>query len=314
MATESPATLQHICSHVLHHLARHRQLTAARPIPPLFVGVQGPQGSGKSYLSNRLKQVLSGPPHSLSVVVLSIDDLYLPHDGLVALAHAHPQNALLKGRGQPGTHDVKLGTKILHQLQRINEENSSEVNLPIFEKSLHGGEGDRLQETVVVHGPVDVVVMEGWCLGFYSSTGEEIDRRWSEPVEGLDQDFFRSKGFRKEDVVDVNERLKAYLPWWDFFNVFVQVKPAEAHPYIHIYKWRLQQEHYMKASNGGKGMTDEQVAAFIDRYIPGYVFFGDGVTRGMLLEDGSRKMPPWAGNGLQVQIDEKRNVVETRVF
>ena len=27
-----------------------------------------------------------------------------------------------------------------------------------------------------------------------------------------------------------------------------------------IYKWRLQQEHEMKASNGRKGMTDEQVA------------------------------------------------------
>ncbi|THH33038.1 hypothetical protein EUX98_g1142 [Antrodiella citrinella] len=314
MATDTPATLQHICSHVLNHLARHRQASAARPLHPLFVGVQGPQGSGKSYLSNRLKQVLSAPPHSLSVVVLSIDDLYLPHHGLEALARAHPQNALLKGRGQPGTHDVELGTKILHQLQHINEENSTEVQLPIFEKSLHDGEGDRLQETVAVRGPVDIVVMEGWCLGFHPSTRSEIDRRWDEPVKGLDHDFLQSRGFRKEDVIDVNERLKAYLPWWDFFDVFVQVKPAETHPYVHIYKWRLQQEHNMKASNGGKGMSDAQVAAFIDRYIPGYVFFGDGVTNGMLLDDGSRKTPPWVANGLQIQIDENRDVVETRIF
>lgn len=28
---------------------------------------------------------------------------------------------------------------------------------------------------------------------------------------------------------------------------------------MHIYKWRLQQEHEMKAKKGGQGMTDEQV-------------------------------------------------------
>lgn len=226
MATEIPENLQHICSHVLNHLARHRHSSTTRPIPPLFVGVQGPQGSGKSYLSNRVKQLLCAPPHSLSVVVLSVDDLYLPHEGLVALAQAYPQNGLLKGRGQPGTHDVELGTRLLKQLQKINEESGGEVQLPIFEKSLHSGEGDRVQETVAVRGPVDIVVMEGWCLGFHPTPKDEIDRRWAEPIAGLDSDFFLARGFRKEDVVDVNERLKAYLPWWDFFNVFVQVRQA----------------------------------------------------------------------------------------
>ena len=46
-----------------------------------------------------------------------------------------------------------------------------------------------------------------------------------------------------------------------------QVKPAETHPYIHIYKWRLQQEHNMKATNGGRGMTDSQVEAYVLRVI-----------------------------------------------
>ena len=38
-----------------------------------------------------------------------------------------------------------------------------------------------------------------------------------------------------------------------------KIRPEAANPYVHIYKWRLQQEHAMKAQNGGKGMTDEQV-------------------------------------------------------
>lgn len=36
----------------------------------------------------------------------------------------------------------------------------------------------------------------------------------------------------------------------------------------------------MKARNGGTGMSDNQVKAFVDRYIPGYVFFGSGVQQG----------------------------------
>ncbi|KAK7691750.1 hypothetical protein QCA50_005151 [Cerrena zonata] len=97
-------------------------------------------------------------------------------------------------------------------------------------------------------------------------------------------------------------------------NPRLQIKPDEDHPYVHIYKWRLQQEHNMKAKNGGRGMTDEQVEAFIDRYIPGYVFFGDGVTQGELGEDGSRRPPPWIGKGLCIQIDENRDVVDVSKF
>ena len=112
-------------SHVLAQLDSHRshhekQGTSLPSIPPVIVGVQGPQGSGKTFLTSILRETLQSAPHNLSVAVLSLDDLYLTHDGLVALAAAHPQNALLKGRGQPGTHDVPLGTEVLNKLKRIN--------------------------------------------------------------------------------------------------------------------------------------------------------------------------------------------------
>jgi hypothetical protein len=38
-----------------------------------------------------------------------------------------------------------------------------------------------------------------------------------------------------------------------------QISPPSISPYLPIYKWRLQQEHEMKAKNNGQGMTDEQV-------------------------------------------------------
>ncbi|KAI0343682.1 P-loop containing nucleoside triphosphate hydrolase protein [Trametopsis cervina] len=302
--------------HVLQQLERHRKHGGTNT--PLFVAVQGPQGSGKTFLTSRLRDVLSSPPHSLSVTVLSIDDLYLPHAGLVAVAQANPQNRLLQGRGQPGTHDVPLGTHILEHLKHVNtlqpDDPKAVVSIPSFDKSLFNGEGDRIETGHIVRPPVDVVVLEGWCVGFYPSTPGEITRRWELPVPGLGEDFFGMRGFRKEDVLEVNEKLKELSQWWSFFGTFIQIKPDETHPYEYIYKWRLQQEHNMKMLNGGQGMTDTQVEKFVDRYIPGYVFFGDGILRGVVTEDGQQLPPPWLGNGLCVQIGEERETISVSNF
>lgn len=220
---DPPPTVTHMKDHVLAQLARHR---AAGARTPLFVAVQGPQGSGKTFLTTRLRDALAAPPHKLSVALLSIDDLYLPHDRLVAVAQAYPENGLLQGRGQPGTHDVPLGTDILTQLKHINEDAALDkvVQIPRFDKSLFGGEGDRVSDGTTVRGPVDVVVLEGWCVGFYATSREEIDRRYEQPVQGLSDDFLHSRGFRKEDVYDINERLKDFVTWWSYFDTFIQVR------------------------------------------------------------------------------------------
>lgn len=223
--------LQATSAHVSQKLATLRAGQTESSSAPLFVAVQGPQGSGKTFLTTQLREALTAPPHSLSVVVLSIDDLYLPHGQLVAVAQAFPENRLLQGRGQPGTHDVKLGSEILARLKRINDGKAGEaVHIPRFDKSLHGGEGDRVQDGVTVEGPVDVVILEGWCVGFYPSTREEIDRRFDHPVAGLPEDFFPARGFRKEDVLDINERLKELARWWPYFDVFIQVHPCIVPP------------------------------------------------------------------------------------
>jgi D-glycerate 3-kinase len=214
-----------MADHVLRQISVHRERYATLTdgvLPPLLVGVQGPQGSGKTFLSNKLYSYLSSDPYRLSVAVISVDDLYLPHAGLVALAQAHPNNPLLRGRGQPGTHDVSLGTKILHDLRGINSSNAP-VELPIFDKSLHDGEGDRLAEFTVVHPPLDVVIMEGWFIGFCPISEGEMRRRYDIPVTGLARDFFTSNSYYLEHISDINERLRDYVAWWPLLDVFVQV-------------------------------------------------------------------------------------------
>lgn len=304
-----------IAEHVL------KQLEASpRESRPLFVALQGPQGSGKSYTTNLLRDYLTAAPQSLRVAVLSIDDLYLTHDGLVALAQSG--NPLWRGRGQPGTHDVELGVQVLSKLKEGREE----VELPRFEKSLFDGEGDRLPRDgtgPIVKPPVDVVLLEGWGAGFYPISGEELEMRWNgdwreERVRlGLADTELGTMGH----VIAINESLKEYVKLWQFFDVFVQLVPAptEASPYAVIYKWRLEQEHNMKATNGGKGMTDEAVKKFVDRYIPGYVFFGDGVTDGVVgtlegADESLTKPPSWTGRGLRLIIAPDRSVVGMEHF
>lgn len=61
-------------------------------------------------------------------------------------------------------------------------------------------------------------------------------------------------------------------------------------------------------------INNANLLSFVDRYIPGYVFFGDGVTEGGYGSDGQKKLPPWRGHSLKVQINESREVVEVSHF
>lgn len=68
---------------------------------PMFVGLNGVQGCGKSTLvANVAKEM--GEKHNLNTLVLSLDDLYLTHEKQVELAKANPENPLVQHRGEPG--------------------------------------------------------------------------------------------------------------------------------------------------------------------------------------------------------------------
>ncbi|KAG8889066.1 hypothetical protein FRB99_004028 [Tulasnella sp. 403] len=261
-----------ISAHILTHLASHR---AAGSSSPLFVAIQGPQGSGKTTVTRVVQEKLSSPPYSLSIVSFSLDDLYLPHAELTSLAQRHPENGLLKGRGQPGTHDVALGEHILARLLSINDpdsmEASEDLEIPSFDKSLFNGKGDRLApgQGLAVKAPVDVVLLEGWCMGFYPLDDEELEKRYLDAKEAADGTARGGEGlpdlkevvetYSLDDLKTVNVYLGKYVESiYRFFTVFVQLVPA-SEGYSLVYKWRLQQEHHMKTLNGGRGMSDLEV-------------------------------------------------------
>ncbi|GAA6017142.1 hypothetical protein JCM10207_002548 [Rhodosporidiobolus poonsookiae] len=309
-------TVEHVADFVVQQLEAHRAKHAGKGrAPPLVVGVQGPQGSGKSYLASLLPSFLAAPSRgSLRTATLSLDDLYLPHSGLASVAAAHPGNALLRGRGQAGTHDLPLGREVLSALTAGGEE---EVKIPVFEKSLHSGEGDRLplSEWVRVARPeeVDVVVFEGWMLGFRPCASPSLAELYTSAQADPEGEATRQKlgidyappfllQHKLEDLQAVEDKLAEYTQLWDYVDCAVQIRPQRMG---FVWEWRLEQEHNMKAKNGGIGMTDEQVKAFISRYMPGYEVWLKG------LEDPRAS---WAGKGLRVVVDKGRAVAAIEKF
>ena len=189
-------------------------------------------------MTNALLSSLSSLPHNLRVVVLSIDDLYLPYEGLRNIADRYKGNGLLNGRGHAGTHDVELGARLLQQLHDINspssgegateETKTQEIKIPRFDKSAHEGYGDRAPETEwsSISGPVDVVICEGWCLGFYPLEEDELVNRWEKRQEfGVPQTVPMEGGV--EDIKIVNQKLKEYVErWYCVIKCFVQVSSS----------------------------------------------------------------------------------------
>lgn len=226
-------TVDIVASHILKHLPNHAK--------PLFVAVQGPQGSGKTYLSAQLRNYLTSHPHNLRAALLSIDDLYLPHSKLVELAQSQPPNPLWQGRGPPGTHDVELGVGVLSSLK----DGVQDVEIPRFDKSLHDGQGDRLPmdgSGVVIKQPppMDVVILEGWCVGFHPITQSELENRW----DGIWKEEREKLGLpggslcSRNDVERINKALISYGQLWNFFDVFIEVgvpldltTPFNQHPF-----------------------------------------------------------------------------------
>ena len=74
---------------------------------PVIIGLTGLQGSGKSTWASCIVDTLQ-TKHKLRATQVSLDDFYLPHDGLVKLQIQNSNNKLLRTRGQPGTHDEEL--------------------------------------------------------------------------------------------------------------------------------------------------------------------------------------------------------------
>lgn len=94
------------------------------------------------------------------------------------------------------------------------------MRIPFYDKSLHDGKGDRVPEeqwrVVNREGDekVEVVIFEGWGVGFRPLSEQEAEEKWREAVDEEQMANGKTKGRlgkqRLEDVLFVNEALKEY--------------------------------------------------------------------------------------------------------
>lgn len=230
-------------------LAKHQD-GAGRPI---LVALNGCQGSGKTTVSDFLCTALKAE-HALNAVAVSLDDFYLTLAQRQSLAASvHP---LLITRGVPGTHDMALMQQTLAQL--LDPHRTGPVAIPRFDKAVD----DRRPQSEwhPIPTPVQIVLLEGWCLGAQPQAPELL----AEPINTLERaadPAARWRGYSNSILNGAFQLLYALVDQW----IMLRAPSFEC-----VFQWRQEQERKLAATlEAGQDsalMDDEALARFIQHY------------------------------------------------
>ena len=219
---------------------------------PFLLGINGAQGTGKSTLAAYVALTI-GESGEHTVAILSIDDFYLTRTERRELAHSvHP---LLATRGVPGTHDIPMLREGLDQLRGLGR--GEQCRLPRFDKATDE-RADRSSWPAVT-GPIDLVILEGWCVGSIAEPDADLDA----PVNELEANKDSDGRWRRY----VNERLRN-----DYAELFADLDALvflRAPGFEAILRWRIEQEHKLADSVGEHAaaiMADDEVREFIRHF------------------------------------------------
>lgn len=272
-----PASYLETAAHFFDPLAAHLAQRHDRQGGTLLVAVNGSQGSGKSTLCAYLAVALA-MDHRKRAIALSLDDFYLTQRERIELAATvHP---LLRTRGVPGTHDIPLLASTLDALAVPGR-----VAVPRFRKDTD----DRAPQSEwdIVAAPVDIVLLEGWCLGARSESAAAL----AVPVNDLERDEDGDGRWR----AFINEALRRdYEPLYARFALWVMLA---APGFEAVLRWRTEQERKLREVVGGEGaglMDPDALRHFVAHF--------ERYTRQCL-----RDLP--ARVDALVQLDAHRNVV-----
>lgn len=260
-------------AHALEAAVRAR-LARRRERRPLWVGVCGSQGSGKSTACALASAALTAS--GISTAVLSLDDLYLTRAARMELARrVHP---LLGTRGVPGTHDIPLGLRTFAAIDA-----GEKVLLPRFNKALDDREPE--SRWVALDASPNVVLFEGWCVGAMPQSPRLLDA----PLNALEAREDADGRWRRY----VNHRLShEYQQLFAPLDVLVLLAAPDFDVVAH---WRAEQEQALRASRQGAFvMPDSAIRRFVQHY--------ERLTRHILDEMPSRA-------DVVLRLDKNRRVI-----
>ncbi len=210
------------------------------------LGISGLQGSGKSTLAAQVVEAAAGA--GLRAASLSLDDVYLTAARRQALAReVHP---LLATRGPPGTHDLPLALATIDALR-----DGGTPALPRFDKL--GDDRLPLEAWPVPPGPLDLLVVEGWCLAVPAEEAPALD----EPLNALEREEDPDGTWRRW----CNASLRVdYPPLWARIDALWFLQPPD---FDIVGTWRWQQEQALeRAQPGRRGMDRAGLERFIQHY------------------------------------------------
>ena len=202
-----------------------------------IIGISALPGTGKTTLGKWLEAI--SLKLDFKIAVISIDDFYLPSDEMKLAIKNNPWNV---SRGFPGSHSVKL----MHD-KLLNWKISGELNVPVFDKSLRNGLGDR---SYWRSDNPDLLIIEGWFLGI-------------EPLSiYIDEQQIKSLNLSLHESIyrfNIQKNLHSYLDVWGLLDHIWHLKPLK---FEYMNMWKSNQEKEM-LSKKGSALQDEKLSNFL---------------------------------------------------
>jgi len=202
-----------------------------------IIGISALPGTGKTTLGKWLEAI--SVKLNFKIAVISIDDFYLPSDEMFFAIKNNPWNV---SRGFPGSHSVNLMYEKL-----LNWKINGNLNVPVFDKSLRNGLGDRSHWR---SDEPDLLILEGWFLGI-------------EPLSiGINEQIMNSSVFSTQETayrIKIQKNLKKYLEVWNLVDNIWHLKPLKFE-YMNIWKSNQEKEMFLKK---GTALQDQNLNNFL---------------------------------------------------
>ena len=202
-----------------------------------IIGISALPGTGKTTLGKWLEAI--SLKLNFKIAVISIDDFYLPSDEMKFAIKNNPWNV---SRGFPGSHSVNL----MHE-KLLNWKISGELNVPVFDKSLRNGLGDRSHWR---SDNPDLLIIEGWFLGIQPILDDANYKYINSEELSPHEIFYRNK---------IQKNLETYLEIWSLIDNIWHLKPLRFE-YMNIWKTNQEKEMFLQK---GSSLKDKQLSNFL---------------------------------------------------
>ena len=202
-----------------------------------ILGISALPGTGKTTLGKWLEAM--SLKFNFKIAVISIDDFYLPSDQMKIAIKNNPWNV---SRGFPGSHSVQ----VMHE-KLLTWKKNGELNVPVFDKSLRNGLGDRSHWR---SDNPDLLIIEGWFLGVEPCSSDF----YYQDVNSLELSPHESS-YR----LNIQKNLIQYLDIWGLIDNIWHLKPLKFE-FMNVWKSNQEKEMFLKRGNA---LKDENLSNFL---------------------------------------------------